>query len=88
MEVEKEPFSSSRLPPVSSSTFPLGEVDTSMLKLVAQAHIDSFNYAVEEGLRTVCSNLNPVEIYTDTITNAKLKPFKHCSIWFEDFEIW
>lgn len=85
MEVEKDLSQSYAAP---SSRTPLGEVDTSMLKLVAQAHIDSFNYAAAEGLSTVCSKLNPVEIYTESIPNAKIKPFKHCSIWFEDFEIW
>lgn len=52
----------------------------------AQHHIDSFNSIYENGLRNICTHLNPIELSNEE-DSLKNVPFSKMRIWFEDFSI-
>ena len=65
----------------------------SKLHIAADAHVQSFNFFLEDGLEKICKHLNPLEIHTKQLQTSQKQgplkpvPFNYCKIWFEDISI-
>ena len=63
------------------------------LHIATDAHLNSFNFFLKQGLEAICENMNPMEIYAqqikDNIRGAEGKPipFDNMKLWFEDIVV-
>lgn len=63
------------------------------LHIAADAHLNSFNFFLKDGLELICNHMNPTEIFAqqikEQIRGAENKPipFDSMKLWFEDLVV-